>query len=90
MANSPNLASLSLYWNLKVTDRTLQTLAERAETRLHTLNLSGCKRITDKGVRALAANCPTLANIDFTRHAQFLQSGFIAIHQLEVLACVVS
>jgi len=31
------------------------------------LNVSGCKRVTDAGVSAVAAACPHLTELDLTR-----------------------
>ena len=37
--------------------------------RLETLSLSGCRRVTDAGVRALVRSCTALQELDLTRYA---------------------
>ena len=68
LEDSPALASLQLYWNLKVRDATLRTLAARCPA-LAGLSLSGCKGVTDAGLAALAGGCRQLADLDLTRWA---------------------
>lgn len=62
----PNLRSLSLYWNLNVTDASLFLLAANCSS-LVQLNLSGCKLVTDDGLRSVVSSCPNLTDLDLTR-----------------------
>lgn len=50
-----------------MTDVVLHTLASHCPQLTH-LNLSGCKRITDAGVKDVAASCSGLIDVDLTRH----------------------
>jgi hypothetical protein len=52
----------SLYWNLRVSDAALAALAAApCAATLTRLNLSGCKRVTDAGVAAVARHARTHA-----------------------------
>ena len=68
IAQSPNLQQLSLYWNVHVTDTPLYKVVSLC-TQLTHLNLSGCKRVTDKGLSAVAKNCHQLVDVDLTRYS---------------------
>ena len=35
---------------------------------MQVLNVSGCKRITNEGVSAIAAACPNIVDLDLTRY----------------------
>ena len=63
----PNLESLSLYWNLNVGSQTMAAIS-KSGSHLTSLNLSGCKSITDSGVQRVAAACTTLQQLDLTRY----------------------
>ena len=62
----PTLQELSLYWNLNVGLQTLGALSTSC-TGLTSLNLSGCKSVTDAGIMQLAAACTALQQLDLTR-----------------------
>lgn len=66
LQGSPQLAALSLYWNLNVSDAALEAAACSCHG-LRSLNVSGCKRVTDAGVEAIAGACPHLTELDLTR-----------------------
>jgi F-box and leucine-rich repeat protein 2/20 len=66
LRGSPQLETLSLYWNLNVSDAVL-TVAASSCPALRSVNVSGCKRISDVGAAALAAACPQLTELDLTR-----------------------
>ena len=67
----PTLQELSLYWNLNVGLQTLGVLSTTC-TGLTSLNLSGCKSVTDAGIVQLAAACTALRQLDLTRcHGPF-------------------
>ncbi len=61
-----SLISLELYWLLSVTDETLMTVAAFTPN-LERLSLSGCKNITDQGLRLLAGTCQKLTHLNLTR-----------------------
>lgn len=62
----PGLISLELYWNLNVGDGTLLCLAGYAP-QLIRLSLSGCKHVSDEGLRTLTGSCTKLTHLDLTR-----------------------
>jgi F-box and leucine-rich repeat protein 2/20 len=66
LRGSPHLEALSLYWNLNISDAVL-TAAASSCAALRSVNVSGCKRVSDVGVAALAAACPQLTELDLTR-----------------------
>ncbi|KAK9811566.1 hypothetical protein WJX72_006030 [[Myrmecia] bisecta] len=89
----PNLASVSLYWNLNVTNLVLFALAATCPQLTH-LNLSGCKRITDDGIRTVAKSCPRLMHVDLTRCLDVTDAGYICLarhcpelQELRMYAC---
>lgn len=55
-----------MYWNLQVTDVSLQPMGLRC-AKLVDLNVSGCKRLTDVGMRHLAAGVPRFTHLNLTR-----------------------
>lgn len=61
-----NLQRLELYWNLNVRDEVLLSLAAYAPS-LAFLSLSGCKNVTDDGLRTLSGACTGLTHLDLTR-----------------------
>ena len=62
----PSLQELFLYWNLNVGMQTLGALSITGAG-LTSLNLSGCKSVTDAGIVQLAAACTALRQLDLTR-----------------------
>jgi hypothetical protein len=53
-----------LYWNLRVSDGALAALADApCALSLARLSLSGCKRVTDAGIAALARYAPVVRRI---------------------------
>ncbi len=75
----PTLEVLSLYWNLNVGVQTTAALGKSC-LQLTSLNLSGCKSITDTGMQQVAAACTQLLCLDLTRYA--MASFLIAIFAL--------
>lgn len=67
LSDSPGLQRLSLYWNVHISNAVLQKLSICCPKLTH-LNLSGCKRITDDGLKAVARKCPELVDVDLTRY----------------------
>ena len=66
--NERTLASLALYWNVRVTDASLVRLVRACGGHaLRTLNLSGCKRLTDATARAIGKHFLRVADLDLTR-----------------------
>ena len=66
--NGKTLASLGLYWNVRVTDASLVRLVQACGSHaLRTLNLSGCKRSTDATARAIGKHFLRVADLDLTR-----------------------
>ena len=66
--NGKTLASLGLYWNVRVTDASLVRLVQACGSHaLRTLNLSGCKRLTDATARAIGKHFLRVADLDLTR-----------------------
>ena len=59
----PRLRSLSLYWNVRVTDAAVRALVAQG-LELDTLNLSGCKGLFQPPLSALS---PSLTSLDLTR-----------------------
>jgi F-box/leucine-rich repeat protein 2/20 len=77
--NENTLASVALYWNVRVTDTSIVRLVQTCGARcLKTLNLSGCKRLTDATARAVGKHCVALADLDVTRVA-FSDDGVAAV-----------
>ena len=77
--NERTLASLALYWNVRVTDASLVRLVRACGGyALRTLNLSGCKRLTDATARAIGKHCLRLADLDATR-VPFSDDGLAAV-----------
>ena len=81
------LRSLSLYWILAVTDLTLNALGQHCPL-LACINISGCKAITDAGVRTLAAGCPQLIHVDLTRYPPGAGSNLCCSFAMAMLACL--
>ena len=78
--NCPALESLSLYWDVRVTDAALDSIASaHCASRLRTLNLSGCKKVTDRGVRAVADACGAITALDLTRNPNVSAAGLRAV-----------
>ncbi|CAK0782811.1 hypothetical protein CVIRNUC_006006 [Coccomyxa viridis] len=76
----PTLQELSLYWNLNVGLQTLGALSTSC-TGLTSLNLSGCKSVTDAGIIQLAAACTALRQLDLTRCVKLGDAAYAAIAQ---------
>ena len=66
ISKQPNLVALELYWVLSVTDETIMALSA-FNAGLRRLSLSGCKRVTDQGLRLLAGTCQQLIHLNLTR-----------------------
>lgn len=68
VSQMPDLISLELYWILCITDKALMTLAAY-NLHLERLSLSGCKHITDQGLKLLVGMCQELTHLNLTRQA---------------------
>lgn len=66
ISSMTQLRSLELYWVLSVADATLMTISAFLPG-LERLSLSGCKNITDQGLRLLAGTCHKLEYLNLTR-----------------------
>lgn len=63
-----HLQSVSLYWNVRVTDTSLVELCTSANaSTIVSLNLSGCKLLSDATMAAVASRLPALRELDLTR-----------------------
>lgn len=77
--NERTLASVALYWNVRVTDGSVVRLVQKCGGHaLRALNLSGCKRLTDATARAIGKHCVRLENLDCTR-VSFSDDGVAAV-----------
>jgi hypothetical protein len=80
LAALPSPASLTLlshYWNTAMRDA-LFILGGGAFTALATLSLSGCRRVADAGLAAVAGGCPALRRLDVTRCTDLTDGGMAA------------
>ena len=75
------LQVLSLYWNMKVTNAALLTLALRCGPSLTSLCLSGCQQIESTGIFSLASRCRSLTALDLTRVPRVEDAALAAIVQ---------
>eukprot|EP00899_Mesostigma_viride_P027473 jgi/Mesvir1/7910/Mv25065-RA.1 len=74
----PNLTSLSLYWNLNVTNLSIFRIAASCPN-LTTLNVSGCKNVTDGAITKLASSCPKLTSLNLTRCVLLTDDALISV-----------
>mmetsp|Transcript_598 Transcript_598/g.1398 ORF Transcript_598/g.1398 Transcript_598/m.1398 type:complete len:346 (+) Transcript_598:58-1095(+) len=84
------LQSLSLYWNVKVTDRGVCRLLRAQKCKeMRFLSLSGCKNISDETVQRVVSMCPKLDVLDLTRCPEVRDPGVLLVcgclEQLRVL-----
>ena len=77
-AQGEYLTKLSLSFCHKLTDKSIETIAE-SSPELQTVNLCGCKQIGDKSVKSLFDNCPKLSSGSFNSCMQ------VTISSLELL-----
>lgn len=68
-----NLIALDLTEIKSVNDELLLILAKNCK-KLQGLNLSGCNQVTDKGLEAIALNCPAIRRVSFSFLFSFLLS----------------
>lgn len=74
------LRSISLYWNVKVTDRGLcKLLRAQAHGDLHHLAFSGCKHLSDETVQRLVSRAPNADFLDLTRCNKVTDAGALLI-----------
>ncbi|TVU32513.1 hypothetical protein EJB05_24244 [Eragrostis curvula] len=64
----PNLQGFSIYWIVGLTDSSIMHITKNCKQILD-LNLSGCKNISDKGLRLIANNYQGLKKLNITRPA---------------------
>lgn len=64
--NSKTLIHLELYWHHSLGNDALVSIAKSCN-KLKLLNLSGCQKIEDPGIRAIGRSCFDLISIDLTR-----------------------
>lgn len=69
---------LSFGW-IKSTDGTLEWLANNRLKNCKTLNLSGWKNLTSKGLAAIAMNCPQLEALDISNTSKKVSEGFLTL-----------
>ena len=63
---SPRLHTIQLYWLPRISDTVLYCIAATCSS-VVCLNLSGCVSISDGGIKAIAASCPHITDIDLTK-----------------------
>lgn len=74
------LETLALYYNAHITDDGVVPVIERNRATLKTLNFSGCRRIGDGTIKALARHCgPRLVDLDLTRTSSVSNVGLAFI-----------
>ncbi|CAL9202265.1 unnamed protein product [Musa hybrid cultivar] len=70
----PKLRSLSVYWNVRLTDLGIKHLVKNSRE-VVSLNLSGCKNITDHSLYLIADSYHGLEELDITRCTKLTDSG---------------
>jgi len=66
-SHSASLQALQLYWHHSITNTAVVNIAKGCPN-LTLLNLSGCQKLEDSGVRAIARSCgKSLTSLDLTR-----------------------
>ncbi|XP_020092764.1 F-box protein At3g58530 [Ananas comosus] len=71
---SPNLRALSIYWNVGLTDLSIQYIVKNCR-QIVDLNLSGCKKISDKSLHLIADNYQGLESLNITRCIKLTDDG---------------
>ncbi|KMZ56640.1 putative F-box/LRR-repeat protein [Zostera marina] len=69
-----NLKSLSLYWNVRLSDKSILHLVKNCPHMIH-LNLSGCKNISDQSMFLIAENYKSLKTLNLTRCVKLTDIG---------------
>ena len=72
------IVDLGVYWNLKVSDKGVLSLASHCQN-LVRLNLSGCKKLTDRSLEALGRGCRGLERLDITRCVRLTDDGLLHV-----------
>lgn len=74
------LRSISLYWNVKVTDKGLcKLLRAQQGQELRHLNFSGCKHLSDETVQRIVSKAPNAEHLDLTRCNQVTDVGALLV-----------
>jgi len=76
-ASAKGVKEVEVYWNLKVGDDGLKALTALGDLVL--LNLSGCKAITDKGLRCVGEAFKSLESLDITRCVKLSDDGLLHV-----------
>ncbi|PWA83884.1 hypothetical protein CTI12_AA158520 [Artemisia annua] len=74
------LESLSLFGCVDLSDSSLSSLLIKYGSKMHTLNLSFCSKVTDKGLSYVASCCPWLSSITLYR-CHFTDYGLLMLTQ---------
>ncbi|XP_026414862.1 F-box protein At3g58530-like isoform X1 [Papaver somniferum] len=70
----PKLKAFSIYWNIRVTDLSIQQLVKNCSCIID-MNLSGCKNITDKSMHLIADHYNELEELNLTRCVKLTDGG---------------
>ncbi|KAL9258992.1 F-box protein-like protein [Drosera capensis] len=81
---SPSLKILSIYWNVRITDVSIQNLVKNCKNVVD-LNLSGCKNITDHSMQLIADSYQDLDSLNITRFTDKVYSKISLLPHLRVL-----
>ena len=93
LAEAPLLCELTLTDSLRVTDAGVVALSRARKGQLERVDLTGCAKLTDEGVRALLRNilqvrCSYIAASLFSlRHVPPLPCALLGVLLLGVVAC---
>lgn len=88
--NCPDLTSVSLYWDVELTNKSMTYLAECSNlSNMTYLNFSGVRPVTDEAFIPLITQCPNLTHLDITRMEKLTDASLVAIsthcHHLQTL-----
>jgi len=75
-----NLRSLSLYWNVKATDKGFNRLLRAQQDKsLRSLSFSGCKHLSDETVQRIVERGPEVEVLDLTRCPKITDAGTLLV-----------
>lgn len=79
-AKCTSLLVLSLYWNVRATDKGFSRLLRAQQGKnLRTVSFSGCKHLSDNAVQRLVAKAPKVEVLDLTRCPKVTDSGLLLV-----------
>ena len=78
------LEQLSIYWNMRVSDKGVFSLGLRCPS-LTALSLSGCKQVGDTGALGLASRCRRLTALNLTRLPLVSDTALAAVVQANTM-----